>query len=285
VALFLALLVRGALIPAMDWPAEGARVLNNFGANDGGRPLLGTVFEGEGPVYSAEAGEIIFSRSAGDTASPLPSPLGSWLALDHGDGIVSIYSRLEDPGPRALPPGPVRKNEALGIMGQTGWSAQRGFYFSLFDRRERRWVNPSMIITPFEDTRPPLVQQVRLRNAEGQLINPGTSRTLGQGRYTVYVEAADTLTDTGGYPLAPHRLICSVNGGEIGTLSFETYSARDGVLMAHRNGLVPAREVYAPFPAFEVGELWLTRGQATLEIIAQDIAGNSRNALYRLMVE
>jgi hypothetical protein len=55
--------------------------------------------------------------------------------------------------------------------------------------------------------------------------------------------------------------------------------------MVHRNGLTPAAQVYAPYPAFETGEVFLTRGQASMEIIVQDISGNSRNVLSRLIVE
>jgi hypothetical protein len=142
-----------------------------------------------------------------------------------------------------------------------------------------------MIITPFPDTRPPQILSILLKAQDGTLINPSQTRSISQGRYSISVAASDTLLGPGENALAPHRIVCSVNGAEIGSLNFETYSARDGVLMVHRNGLVPVRQVYAPFPAFEVGEVWFTRGQATLEIIAQDIAGNERNALSRLLVE
>jgi hypothetical protein len=54
--------------------------------------------------------------------------------------------------------------------------------------------------------------------------------------------------------------------------------------MINRNGLIPARQVYANFPAFEAAEVFLTRGQATLEIIVQDITGNSRSIINRLIV-
>jgi hypothetical protein len=55
--------------------------------------------------------------------------------------------------------------------------------------------------------------------------------------------------------------------------------------MVYRNGLVPVRQIYAPVPAYEAAEVWFSRGQTTLEVIAQDIAGNARNVVYRLMVE
>jgi hypothetical protein len=82
----------------------------------------------------------------------------------------------------------------------------------------------------------------------------------------------------------PQRIVCSVNGAEAGSLNFEAFSARDGVLMVYRNGLVPVRQVYSVFPAFEAAEVFLTRGQANLEIIVQDIAGNSNTVVTRLIV-
>jgi hypothetical protein len=172
------------------------------------------------------------------------------------------------------------------MSGVSGWSQRRGFYFLIFDRRERRWINPAMIITPVRETRPPQILSVELRNAQGVVVQ---SRNLVQGRYTVIVNAA------GGTPLgvppgtlsaanfAPQRIVCSVNGAEAGSLNFESVSARDGVLMVSRNGLVPARQVYSAFPAFEAAEVFLTRGQVNLEIIVQDI-GNSRSIINRLIV-
>jgi hypothetical protein len=55
--------------------------------------------------------------------------------------------------------------------------------------------------------------------------------------------------------------------------------------MAYRNGLVPVKQIYAASPAYEIGEFSLTRGQAAIEVIAQDISGNTRNAGFRLQVE
>jgi hypothetical protein len=266
---------------AMDWPLPDAVMIRNFAFNDRGRPVMGTVFEGEGPVLAAEAGELIFSRRGGETASRLPAPLGAWTALDHGDGLISIYSRHEDGG---SVPHRAARGDPIAAAGISGWSGRDGLYFILYDRRERRWVNPSMIITPFPDTRQPQILAVDLRNDQGVLVPRGQAR-ISQGRYTVLVAAADTMINPQGTTLAPHRIVCSVNGNEIGSLLFETISARNGTLMVYRSGLEPAAQVYAPFPAFEIGEAFLTRGQASLEIVVQDIAGNARNVLSRLTVE
>jgi hypothetical protein len=281
----IALICLGVSSSAMEWPQAEAVLYRNFGWNDEGRPVPGTVFESSGPVQAADKGELIFSRGApagGNSASRLPSPLGSWMALDHGDGLVSVYARL---GESEAGASRVERGTQIAQSGISGWSKREGFFFALFDRRERRWVNPSMIITPLNDTRPPVIQSVRLRSAENRLVDPLQVRNISQGRYTIQVNASDTRENPGESPVAPHRIVCSVNGTETGSLNFETCSARDGILLVSRNGLVPARQVYAPYPGFEVGEVWLTRGQAVLEIIAQDIAGNSRSAIFRFVVD
>ncbi|MDR2110390.1 MAG: M23 family metallopeptidase [Spirochaetaceae bacterium] len=283
-----------ALLPAMflgvpvsfgmDWPSQSGDLIQNFGWNNQGRPILGISFAAGGAIRAAEAGELIFAHSENNTASRLPSPLGAWVALDHGDELISVYSRFQDK-PESEFPNIIEKDAIIASAGQSGWTDQDGFYFSFFDRRERRWVNPSMFISPMEDSRQPVIQWVQLKNTEGRIFNPGQVRSLAQGRYTISAYVTDTRINAGENPLAPHRIVCSVNGVEVGTLAFETYSARDGILTLYRNGLVPTKQVYAQVPGFEIGDVWFTRGQATLEIIAQDISGNARNLTYRLQIE
>jgi len=277
------ILLWGASLAAMDWPLPDAAMVRNFGFNDRGRPELGTVFEGGGVICAAEEGEVIFSSSGKDLASRLPSPLGAWTAIDHGDGLISVYGRYNDEsGDRQF--SRVGRGVPIATAGRSGWSRRDGFYFMLYDRKERRWVNASMVITPFPDTVPPQIMGIHLRNADGRLFEGAQLRSVNQGRYSIIVNTLDNR-EAGGRTLAPHRIVCSVNGEEAGSLSFETISARDGVLTVNRNGLIPALRVYSGHPGFEAGEVNLSRGQAILEIIVQDIAGNSRSASTRMIVE
>jgi hypothetical protein len=286
---------------ALDWPSSGG-IASNFGFNLGGRPAVGVSFETEEPVRAAEAGELLFFRSGEDTASRLPSPMGTWLALDHGDGFISIYSHFDESTLNqaansagiGLSATQVDRNAIIARVGSGGQSASGGFFFAIFDRRERRWVNPAMIIAPLPDTRPPQIVSIALIAEDGRRTGlfPRSGAQAGsiqgrisQGRYRIAVEATDTRIEANEKELAPHRILCLVNGAGAGALNFETYSARDGVLMVDRNGLTPVEKIYAPHPAFDVGDVWLTRGQTTLEVIVQDIAGNERSAAIRFTVE
>jgi len=265
---------------SMDWPSPSGIMTRNFGWNDGGVPLLGVSFADNGVVRAAEAGELLHKRRNGDTASRLPSPLGAWVALDHGDGLISIYSRFDNNSYMDVP-NTVEKGAPLGRSGISGWSSQNGFHFQFFDRIERRWVNPSVIIRSM-NPRLPTIVQVSLRDSHGTVFNLAQTGSLSQGRYTVLVNA---ITGNPNAPLAPFRIISTLNGSEAGALNFETYFVRDGSLVVYRNGLIPVRRVHAPAPGFEVADVWLTRGQATLEVIAQDISGATRNVVHRFTVE
>ena len=293
-AVVLFILLSGSVsdsINAMSWPSENGILFRNFGSNNNGQPVLGMIFSGGTDILAAESGEVIFSRSKNDSASRLPSPLGAWTAIDHGDGLISVYSRYDDSdfAQNFSVSGQVARQQPIAVSGNSGWSAQEGFYFMLFDRRERRWINPELIITPGFETRPPVILSVSLRNAQGQIVQTGN---LVQGRYTVIVNTAGgtssipgrTVPGISSVQYAPLKILCSVNGAEVGSLNFETVSARDGILMVYRNGLIPARQVYADIPSYEAAEVFLTRGQATLEVIVQDTSGNSRSTVSRLIV-
>jgi hypothetical protein len=278
-----ALFALAALAYGMDWPSREGLVSRNFGWNDHGSPARGISFETEASVRAADAGELLFFNDPESAASRIPSPLGVWVALDHGDGLVSVYSRMDE---KRLPESLslVEKDTVIASSGQSGWSGARGFSFSIFDRRERRWVNPTMIILPLPDTQPPAILATTLRNAAGS-VNLAQVRNIGRGRYTVSVEVADTREGNGEFALAPFRIGCSLNGVEQASLSFETFSVRDGIAMAYRNSLAPAREVYAPYPAFEIGDIAFTQGRVTLEISALDSAQNLSVVTYQIQVD
>ncbi|GHV85741.1 hypothetical protein AGMMS50230_13490 [Spirochaetia bacterium] len=266
---------------AMDWPVREGRLIANFGSNDAGIPLLGNSFAAAGPVYAADVGKLIFVRDPEHPSSQLPSPLGSWLAVDHGDNMVGIYSRYEENHSAQIPT-MVEKSTVLASAGSSGWAKQSGLYFAIFDRRERRWVNPQVLIAGIEDTTPPVIRQVELRSTGGTPYNPAVIQRIPQGLYSVFVDASDIIS--GGESLTPNRISCSINGAEAGTLSFETLVSRQGKRMVYRNGIKDAAGVYDP-RGFGLGEIRLNRGQAAMVIEASDMAGNSRSVTYRLTID
>jgi hypothetical protein len=279
-------------VSAIDWPSKDAVMISNFGESYMGMPMLGDTFRAEGSFGPIEDGEVIFTRGVSSPASRFTSPLGAMTVVDHGDGLLSIYSRAGRQPDRPQPS--VTADTVIAESGISGWSRTRGFYLSIFDRKDRRWVNPSLVIPVPPDTILPVIRSVRLKGGDGRILDLATVRSVRQGAYAVIVHADDAGADSG-TTLMPARIICSVNGVETGTLAFDTFSARDGSLMLFRKGLVPVTQIYSYAPAVEACEVFFNRGQITLEIIVQDAAAvsgsspsaapNSRRAVYRFSVE
>jgi len=270
-------------LASMEWPDARAKIRNNFGWNDDGTPTLGLTFAAEGSVRAADSGEILFSRRQYDPVSALPSPLGSWTALDHGEGLISVYGRFQDTEyhPDAFI---VEKGALLGSSGASGTARERGFYFSLFDRRERRWINPVMIINQEPDAKPPLIRSVTLLAGDGTRINPAQTRSLRQGSYRILVDSVDAVDQTDSL-IAPYRILCYLNGLEEGALYLETLTAQDGVLKVLRAQSTPAAQVYRTDRTLDIGEGRFRRGRTVMEVLSRDAAGNERSVTYTFNVE
>jgi len=284
--LVLGLLLAVAVLPlsAVDWPSEDTLLSTNFGQPDNDRPLVGTEFSGESSVRAVDAGEVLFVQSGEAFSWDLPQPLGSWVALDHGKGIISVYSHLKSAGNdegRSL----VEKASILGSAGESGWIRNTGFGFVLVDRTEKRWVNPAMIAPPRKDTRAPSIRSVILINKDTNPFLLSSTKSLRQGLYNVLIDATDSEDGMQTSTLAPLHFICLVNGTESCTLNLETISALNGKLIVSRKNPTPASEVYGNPDGFNLGEIRLNRGKATIDLIVRDASGNERSVSYTINVE
>jgi hypothetical protein len=275
------LLLAGARLSAFDLPAPDAAALRAFGENDGGRPLLGGAFRAGGPLSPMEQGEVVFSRQARAPASRFTAPLGNMTAVEHADGILGVYARTG--GLKADTAPLVEADAALADAGVSGWSGTAGFYLAVFDRKERRWVNPALLLPSVPDAGPPPIRAVMLRGADGRLIDLADVRTVRRGTYSVLVRLTDASASAGGKAAAPRRIVCSVSGVGAAALNIETFAAADGMLTALRGVPVPVSRVYAFPPYIEAAEVVLGRGRATLEVTSE--AAVPRRAVYSLLVE
>jgi len=281
--IFIALSGMQISLHAMDWPNTEEKLRSDFGHNDSGRPNVGLIFVAQGAVKSIDAGELVFVRESSDSMTALPTPLGSWVAIDHSDGLRSLYGRLEafdKMSTKTL----VEKGTVLGSVGRTGYSSENGFYFSLYDSQEQRWLNPSMVASPRPDKKAPQIRSTILVNSDKTPFNLSQIRTIRQGSYRILVDVVDT-EDQGLSPSAPQRILCMINGEERGALHLETIAVKEGKLVVNQLVPTPAASAYAQAPAFDLGEARLTRGRSLIEIIARDASGNERISTYNLNVE
>ncbi|MDR1866960.1 MAG: M23 family metallopeptidase [Treponema sp.] len=281
IVLFLCVTTVGITMWALEWPAAPTQLITTFGANERGFPHLGISFDTSNDILSSGNGELIFNSET--KLSRFISPLGTWKAIDHGEGLISIYSRFApDNDSAALTT--VQSGTVIGSAGRSGWSQRQGFHFSLYDRKGRHWSNPSLLLPPVADTQAPIIQSVRLRNQAGTFFELLPMRRIPQGSYAIVVNASDTV-DQNTRLLTPISIRCFVNGTEIGVLTFETIFEQDGILMIQQHVPTPLATVYAPFPSFEIAQYRFDRGLATIEVLARDMQGGTRNVTFTVIIE
>jgi hypothetical protein len=179
----------------------------------------------------------------------------------------------------------VGRDTVVATSAVTGWATETGYYFSVYDRKERRWVNPMMLYGGVADDVPPVLLSAHLRGDKGQRYDLEDAKSARQGNYRVEIEASDHVT-VGGAALYPYRISCALNGVDAGILALEIFAAPSGRLMLYGNDLVPADAIYERPPALAAASnVFFARGIASLEITVQDYSRNTRTARYTIRIE
>lgn len=95
-------------------------------------------------IFSVRSGKVIGSGNNGRYA------YGQWLAIDHGDGLVTLYGHFNS---KSVSKGSnVKAGQKIGVMGSTGYSTGTHLHFSVFDKKsfetvESKYVSGLMIPT------------------------------------------------------------------------------------------------------------------------------------------
>ena len=117
-----------------DYPVGSIRITQGYGMTSyakagayGGKPHNGIDFGiSYASIFTAEDGKVIGSGDNGKYA------YGKWIAIDHGDGLVTLYGHLSK---KNVSKGDkVEKGEKIGVSGNTGNSTGPHLHFSVFDK-------------------------------------------------------------------------------------------------------------------------------------------------------
>jgi murein DD-endopeptidase MepM/ murein hydrolase activator NlpD len=133
-----------------DYPVGSVRITQKYGMTSyakagayGGKPHNGIDFGiSYGNIYAAGSGKVIGSGNNGKYA------YGQWLAIDHGDGLVTLYGHLSK---KLVGKGDkVKKGDKIAVSGNTGNSTGPHLHFSVFSSKsfetvESKYVDGLMI--------------------------------------------------------------------------------------------------------------------------------------------
>ncbi len=269
---------------AMDWPLAPPHLASTFGSFARGRLVSGIALSAdEGTVRSAEDGELAFSMED-SRAGLLPTPLGSFVVVEHQGGMAAVYSHLA-PGSMALDQTRLKKGDSIGKPGSSGWTEGSGSLFQVFDRRALSWVNPLLILPPLADDKPPVVRSIALSRGEKNYVL-GEAAWLPQGTYRISVDVADPADSSWtAAPLAPYGIRLSIDGVQEVEDVFDVIRGLRGELMLFSQSPRAAGELRTRDGRYFLTERLFTRGRSTIEVRVVDVAGNKRSASWTIVVE
>jgi hypothetical protein len=270
---------------AMDWPLAPPRLAANFGAFAKGRVSTGVALASEDSlVRAAEDGEIVFSLDELSHPAGLPTPLGSFMIVEHKGGMAAVYSHIA-PGTLSTYLRKPKAGDILGKAGSSGWIEGPGVVYQVFDRRASSWVNPFLVLPPLADDKPPVIRSLALSRA-GKTYILGESGALAQGTYAVSADVADP-TDASWIagPLAPYMIRLSIDGVEIAKEIFDVAKGSGGKLELFAQSPIPTSELRTKEGRYFLAERLFTRGRSLLEVRVEDAAGNKRSASWTVVLE
>jgi len=270
---------------AMDWPLSPPRFAATFGTFAKGRVIVGAALSADGGlVRSSEDGEIAFAAEDGSHPAGLPMPLGSFAVVEHQRGMAAVYSHLA-PGTLSTRVKKLKSGDAIGRPGRSGWIEGSGVLFQVFDRRAGTWVNPLLLLPPLADDKPPVIRSLAL-SRDGKTYVLGEASSLPMGTYRV---SADVVDSTGSPwaigPLAPYSIRLSIDGVETVKYVFDVAKGSGGKLNFFAVSPIAADDLRTSAGRYLLVERLFSRGRVTMEIRAEDAAGNRRSSSYTFLVE
>lgn len=283
--LFLCDLLGSKFLWSYQWPVE-PRILSIFAqAGNGGFERGIHIFARGSEVKPIEEGELIFSYLEGSTAS-LPYPLGSFLVLQHGSTLRSLYAHLEL-GNSILNQEKTNflKSDMLGKGGLTGATTMGGVSLFVCDLEAKQFVNPFLLLPPVKDTSRPVIRDVRLKGKEKTVFLP-TTEIVSKGMWEVTTEVFDLSGAVPTFwPMGVYKVSLYLNGQEHFMVTMDTLKEQEGITRVYPSTGFSYDQLYNDGFRMKLGTVNLNPGVLNLEIVARDFVGNEKNQLYRFRVE
>jgi hypothetical protein len=266
-------------LSAFQWPQKPEALRLNFGSYAAG------FFKGielnlpDSPVLTPAKGEMLFAYDNPRLPGGYPLPNGSLAALAHDAGMMSIYTGMQ-PGSLANYRGAVEQGEILGMSPAQGSGRYLGFY--LYDQRERRYINPQILLDTAPDSRVPLIKSVALASLGQEQVLERNS-VVRQGSWFIVIDAADTTAL--GFPGAPFDVAIVLDGSERFRVVYDSARLTAGQSLLFSDSTQPERNFVLSDGRISFGPIVLTKGRSSITVSATDLAGNKRELSYTITVQ
>jgi len=286
--LALAIAALGLPAAAFDWPLARVVLTATFGESRGDHFHSGVdLGGGDQEIRPIAAGELVFSFEEGQDLASVPVGLGSYLVLQHQNGVRSLYAHLEAgsmPRERKSFDG----SGSLGRVGATGYSLGKHLHLTIIDTEMRSLINPLAVLPPLPDRQTPVIKELQLRaGREPAVVRSGAS--FRQGTTEVLAQLYDLREDVPfAWRMAAYRISLYQDGREVAALRLdglhEKLRADGSPRLALLESGLAFEELYQSEWLLRIGEVKLVPGQTTLSLFVADYAGNESSRDFLLTV-
>ena len=201
------------------------------------------------------------------------------LSLAHPSNLISVYTGMvPDSISRYLVK--VRTGDVLGRPADE--SSAQGMHLFTYDGKERRFINPLMVLPNLRDDASPVIRYISLKN-EGIELKLEQGKGIRQGTYDVIVEAYDL--SPAGEPSAPFEMALTMDGSIRTRVVYDAAWAKDGEgHLFGGTGLVEGAYMLDG-NRVRFGPYVFPRGRVVLSVAVSDFVGNKREQTYSLSVQ
>ncbi len=277
-------LIAVGIVGALDWPVQKEVLTATFGENRWDHFHDGIdIGGGEQQVHPSADGQVLFTFDEGQDVRDLPTGLGSFMVLQHGQDIRTLYAHMKR-GSVLTNKSTVSTGDVIGVVGDTGDSVGRHLHFEVIDRAKGEIINPLTVLPSLADTVNPVIRSVSIeQNKKITALRPTMTVEGGEAALVVdvydpsqYVEYFD--------PMAPYEIEATLNGSELFNVTYDALKDTNGTAYLVSSDHRSFDNYYVDTWSVRLGTFSLATGQAHLTVVARDIAGNETSRSYFLTV-
>jgi hypothetical protein len=211
------------------------------------------------------------------------SALGNAVIVNHGDMLAAVYGNL-DTISLAPDAAGVTADTVIGTSGASGWlQGQKGLEFQMLDIKNKRALNPRMLMPSFETELPLSIPWVFAVNRKNETFVLGAYTKLPAGQYKLYARG-----DHG----APYKTSVFVDVALFETITYDALSTTDAKLTVQGRTSYTTRDIFpgAFDPLMQdktllyLSTVLLSSGKKTIRVILSDINNVERQSSFTVDV-
>lgn len=286
VCLFLLLSTFVAFAFAFDWPLENLStesfaMKSDFGQNRAGEISTSLVFNEPESVKVSEDGRILaVLTDYTDDNDFFPSTLGTAVIIAHEDNLVSVYGNIDRETLYVSSENDytVEQGTILGECGNSGWQDSKStLEFQIIDVKNTSAINPKVLLSRMEKELPLTLTEITLKNKNNDYFSLSEVKTFSSGLYKIYRKRN---------PIAvPYKSTVLLNGIEYDEIVYDTIVEENNKICVNGKRKYTKEDLYPNNNLQLVGEVMLSPGKTTMNIIVTDFLNNSKQISYNLSVK